>query len=395
MVLERIDRITTRNFPGRPPDSSLVSIAWLIFGIKNFSSLYDMASKIVAVLLLFGPTGIFSRLQRVMIGKPQEKELPCVHNFQTDHCCDNFDFDPSKVASRQPITCEITCPKEPERCLKIIQNRIESMGNQGSYFLPENEDEILNFASTLKSIEGLSYDGILKVTLKIHIAWNTESYRWDLNCRNISYKEACEQFVERTRVKKVFVTNPMTTKSYDFHLKYDTTSTLLSKKMDGFPLLIYRNGMVEWSGVIQVSLKCPLDVTRFPMDAQICDIEWLSAPTRKRLEMIFFCHKEKDMMENLAWNLISFRSDKKNLGCKIILKRRSIKIMATLVIPFLLLNLLVFLVYFLPPSSGERVGYSVTLVLSFSVLVMAIGDLVPSSSDITPVGKRRIPLERA
>ena len=36
----------------------------------------------------------------------------------------------------------------------------------------------------------------------------------------------------------------------------------------------------------------------------------------------------------------------------------------------LLLNVLVALVYKLPPSSGERIGYSATLVLTFAVIMM-------------------------
>ena len=54
-------------------------------------------------------------------------------------------------------------------------------------------------------------------------------------------------------------------------------------------------------------------------------------------------------------------------------------LMVSMVIPFICFNILVGLVYLLPPSSGERVGYSITLVLTFSVLLMSINNLVPSN----------------
>ena len=91
------------------------------------------------------------------------------------------------------------------------------------------------------------------------------------------------------------------------------------------------------------------------------------------------CEANKTDVKNNQWKLMEFTM--RNDACYLVLSRRSERILATIGIPFILLNALICLVYFLPPSSGERVGYSVTLVLSFSLLVMAIDKMVPSSDN--------------
>ena len=107
------------------------------------------------------------------------------------------------------------------------------------------------------------------------------------------------------------------------------------------------------------------------------------------MEIEPICKKDGEHLYNSDWQLKRFyRIDTPDhRGCRIELARRPLKLMATVVLPFLLFNLLVPSVCFLPPSSGERIGYSVTLVLSFSVLVMALGDMVPSTANVTFLSK--------
>ena len=59
-----------------------------------------------------------------------------------------------------------------------------------------------------------------------------------------------------------------------------------------------------------------------------------------------------------------------------IFSRMSFNKLATVVLPIALFNPLVSFVFLLPPSSGERVGLSVTLVLAYFVLIMGISTLI-------------------
>ena len=185
--------------------------------------------------------------------------------------------------------------------------------------------------------------------------------------------------MNKTKHLNEYITKPQKTKYFDFVLKEDNDFSLLSDKMRRVPLKISRNGTVRWESVIRVNLKCEIRAVRFPNDEQLCALKWRLVPERKDVNVSIECEANKTDVKNNQWKLMEFTMRKD--VCYLVLSRRSEKIWATLGIPFILFNVLICLVYFLPPSSGERVGYSVTLVLSFSLLVMAIDKMVPSSDN--------------
>jgi len=45
-------------------------------------------------------------------------------------------------------------------------------------------------------------------------------------------------------------------------------------------------------------------------------------------------------------------------------------------------------VYWLPPDSGDKISLSITVLLSFSVLLFVVSDSIPPSSEHTPVLSR-------
>ena len=157
------------------------------------------------------------------------------------------------------------------------------------------------------------------------------------------------------------------------------------KKMAGYPLRIFRDGRVEWRGVIHVALNCKMDVFRFPFDEQNCSLKWLLIPDQEDMSLTFV-KTPSNSSGNSEWDLAAY--ELRDDTFHIVLRRRWGRVLSTLVIPFLLFNILVGLVYLLPTSSGERVGYSITLVLSFSFLMMQITDLVPPSNNGSPTGKQ-------
>ena len=84
--------------------------------------------------------------------------------------------------------------------------------------------------------------------------------------------------------------------------------------------------------------------------------------------------------ESTNWEIDAYVYDSQSERYIIKMHRLPQNALASMVIPFTCFNVLVGLVYILPANSGERVGYSITLVLTFSVLLMSINTLVPTSS---------------
>ena len=125
------------------------------------------------------------------------------------------------------------------------------------------------------------------------------------------------------------------------------------------------------------------DIKDYPMDIQVCRIRWNMIPERIPPLNIEFSpvSRKPDNDSSLNWDVEKFGFVNESDCYVLVLSRLPETALATVVIPVICFNVLVALVFLLPPSSGERVGYSVTLVLSFSVLLMSITKMVPSSPD--------------
>ena len=67
------------------------------------------------------------------------------------------------------------------------------------------------------------------------------------------------------------------------------------------------------------------------------------------------------------------------------LKRKALYYIMNIVVPSIVLSVLVLLVLWLPPESGERISMGVTLLLSFTVFLMMVAENVPHTSDAVPL----------
>ena len=65
-----------------------------------------------------------------------------------------------------------------------------------------------------------------------------------------------------------FVTRSEKISHNDFMLVGDMSSDLLSKKMEDYPVRVFRDGRVEWNGVLNLAMKCHLNYRRYPFDQQ-------------------------------------------------------------------------------------------------------------------------------
>ena len=65
---------------------------------------------------------------------------------------------------------------------------------------------------------------------------------------------------------------------------------------------------------------------------------------------------------------------------KLVLARRPMFVVVILILPVLVMGLLNTLVFLLPAASGERVSYSITILLSQALLLTIVSDNIPKTS---------------
>ena len=158
---------------------------------------------------------------------------------------------------------------------------------------------------------------------------------------------------------------------------------------------VISTGAVSWSpsGIYKVS--CESDTTYYPMDYQSCTIKvstW--GYTQTEIFLVYNSPTSVDLSfysTNGEWDLKSATGTKteeksrggqtfSSLTFQIELQRRPVFHVLNTLFPVALMAFLIPMVFKLPPDSGEKIGYSLTVLLAYAVYLTLISENIPSTS---------------
>ncbi|MBN3292545.1 5HT3A protein, partial [Polypterus senegalus] len=162
------------------------------------------------------------------------------------------------------------------------------------------------------------------------------------------------------------------------------------------------DGTISQSKPWRIVSTCMLNARKFPFDTQKCSITF--GPYVHNIEevvmrSIFSANELKEItlahyINRGEWELLDIEvldenlTFGKNLFSKvkytITLQRTSALYIINLIAPAIFLLMVDFGSMFIPITAGERLGVKVTIVLGFSVLLLILNDLVPSTNS-TPI----------
>ena len=135
---------------------------------------------------------------------------------------------------------------------------------------------------------------------------------------------------------------------------------------------------------------CTADMTRFPFDQHVCSMVFNTGgytPEEVQLTNNGSMVSTAFYTENVLWKLTKTTIQpqmrfgiKGILSVDLHLERSSRYIMLNIVGPILLICILSPFVFLLPPESGERISYTVTMFLSLAVFMTLLNDQMPRSS---------------
>ncbi|KAL5006059.1 hypothetical protein ScPMuIL_017217 [Solemya velum] len=150
---------------------------------------------------------------------------------------------------------------------------------------------------------------------------------------------------------------------------------------------------VRWEIPIIFVTHCEVDVTFFPFDTQDCEIEltsWAYSKSELILEHLGTAVNLEDLRENGEWEIVSSRVLKHELtephetftqlDFHLTLRRRPSFYVLHTILPVVLSSYLSMTVFLLPADSGEKVSYSLTVLLALAVLLTLISEMMPSTS---------------
>uniref|UniRef100_A0A2K6LFW3 Cholinergic receptor nicotinic alpha 7 subunit n=1 Tax=Rhinopithecus bieti TaxID=61621 RepID=A0A2K6LFW3_RHIBE len=155
--------------------------------------------------------------------------------------------------------------------------------------------------------------------------------------------------------------------------------------------------------------SCYIDVRWFPFDVQHCKLKfgsWSYGGWSLDLQM-----QEADIsgyIPNGEWDLVGIpgkRSEKFYECCKepypdvtftVTMRRRTLYYGLNLLIPCVLISALALLVFLLPADSGEKISLGITVLLSLTVFMLLVAEIMPATSDSVPlIGAPGLPAQAA
>ncbi|KAK5866401.1 hypothetical protein PBY51_020595 [Eleginops maclovinus] len=171
-----------------------------------------------------------------------------------------------------------------------------------------------------------------------------------------------------------------------------------------FDATFHTNVLVNYTGSCQyippgiLKSTCYIDVRWFPFDVQKCDLKfgsWTHNGWLLDLQMI-----EADIstyIPNGEWDLVGVPAKRNELYydcCKepypdvtftVTMRRRTLYYGLNLLIPCVLISGLALLVFLLPADSGEKISLGITVLLSLTVFMLLVAEIMPATSDSVPL----------
>ncbi|XP_039925256.1 acetylcholine receptor subunit alpha isoform X2 [Hirundo rustica] len=169
-------------------------------------------------------------------------------------------------------------------------------------------------------------------------------------------------------------------------------------------VLLEHTGRITWTPPAIFKSYCEIIVTHFPFDQQNCSMK-LGTWTYDGTVVVINPESDRpdlsNFMESGEWVMKDYRGWKHwvyyaccpdtpylDITYHFLMQRLPLYFIVNVIIPCLLFSFLTGLVFYLPTDSGEKMTLSISVLLSLTVFLLVIVELIPSTSSAVPlIGK--------
>jgi hypothetical protein len=228
----------------------------------------------------------------------------------------------------------------------------------------------LNSITSFKEV-----DDTMSLLVSSILIWNDPSLSW--NPGSYAGIDTTSVPSENIWIPPIFVVN-----------RVDKMEGLGSKT--SFYTSISYTGDVYYSPGDVIDITCPTDISKFPFDTQRCVVyvfAWGTNTNTLNFTSIEANAKLDYFSPNSDWTLQEHSTNVEEWHSQSVfkvtlqVKRQPLYYTVMVVTPTLLFAVLNPLVFLLPVESGERVGFSVTILLSYAIFLTLVSSSVPATSN--------------
>ncbi|KAG8563221.1 hypothetical protein GDO81_015980 [Engystomops pustulosus] len=168
--------------------------------------------------------------------------------------------------------------------------------------------------------------------------------------------------------------------------------------LDVLYMQLYYNGTIRRTRTLKVVTTCPLDLYKFPFDTQKCNLTFgmsmntvsdvLLIPSSSAKEVTLLSLEEFAKSEWILkevnimhLNISKYGEQWNKVIYQVLIRRAPVLYVINLIIPACLLVLVDVASMFIPMEGGERLGFKITVVLGFSVLLLILNDFLPNTDN--------------
>ena len=250
----------------------------------------------------------------------------------------------------------------------------------------------LSLGMALRAFKNIDQmEGTITANVWLRYKWNDYRLKWDINDYN-------QTFISLN-------TNPDLDYSIwtpDIYL-YNTAEKPLSE-VDYSRAIVKNDGEIIWSRPGMITSTCSFDLTHFPYDRQNCNMKFGSwSYDGNQIDLFIYDSgfDTSNYIEHEEWVLSNFYAEKNvqyysccpepypDIKFYYIITRRSGYYDLNIVLPTFATASLVLLTLLVPWSSGERISFATTVMLSIIVFLLILSDNLPKS-DQKPLLSRMI-----
>ncbi|XP_058617016.1 5-hydroxytryptamine receptor 3A isoform X2 [Onychostoma macrolepis] len=245
---------------------------------------------------------------------------------------------------------------------------------------------ITNISFTLYAILGVNEKAqILTTFLWLRLYWFHEFLIWD--------PDACDSITKISLPVKDLWTPDI--------IVYEFVDDDVSQACPY--VYVNHTGHIRYDRMLRLVSACNLQIFSFPFDIQNCSFTFGSYMHTIKDVRVSPALSFKEMTENSKrylqasgeWELVFISGDADILKFGIdewdiitfwvVIKRRPILYVVNLIIPSSFLMIIDILSFYLPPHSVDRSSFKMTLILGYTVFLLIMNDLLPSTANGTPL----------